>query len=77
MKRFLPDIKKSLLSLAILFMSVPLLAEDGYDLWLRYKLVDDQKLLVNYRNTIKGITIGDNSPTLFAAREVLQIGLYG
>ncbi|MGZ8525130.1 MAG: alpha-glucuronidase family glycosyl hydrolase, partial [Chitinophagaceae bacterium] len=50
---------------------------DGYDLWLRYKLVNDSKLLSAYRNTISGLTIKSNSPTLLATKEELENGLKG
>jgi alpha-glucuronidase len=57
--------------------SARLYAEDGYDLWLRYKTVTDGKLLLAYRNTISTITVAGESATLLAAKEELQNGLKG
>jgi alpha-glucuronidase len=69
--------KKTVLSFVLLFTSVHLPAEDGYDLWLRYKIINDQKLLTGYRNAINGININADSPVLFAAKEELENGLRG
>jgi alpha-glucuronidase len=51
--------------------------EDGYELWLRYKLIDDANLLEVYRAAIQRIVMKANSPTLQAAQEELQRGLRG
>jgi alpha-glucuronidase len=64
----------------LLFLSgvaTNLCAEDGYELWLRYKLVDNAKLLQQYRAAISGIVISRNSPTLAVATEELTKGLQG
>ena len=52
------------------------LAEDGYDLWLRYKPVDAVHR-VAYRATNEVLVIGASSPTLDAARDELVRGLTG
>ena len=70
-------IKQPALLFILLIASVCVRAEDGYDLWLRYKLVNDSKLLSTYRNSISGINIAGNSATLLAAKEELAIGLKG
>lgn len=60
-----------------LFFCQPLHAEDGYELWLRYPLVTDAKLLSHYREILQEIVIPDTSPTLRAARAELERGLGG
>lgn len=69
--------RSTVLLLALLLTSLLMRAEDGYDLWLRYKMVDDPKLLSGYKNTISGINITANSPTLLAVKEELTNGLKG
>jgi alpha-glucuronidase len=51
--------------------------EDGYDLWLRYRLVSNASLLADYRTTIRRLVVGGDSPTLRAARDELSTGLQG
>ena len=56
----------------------PLLrAEDGYQLWLRYKLVDDKALLGQYQAATAIIYFPGETPTLLAAKKELKIGLEG
>ena len=52
-------------------------SEDGYDLWLRYRLVDDAERLAEYRAAITQIVFDATSPTLIAARDELVRGLSG
>ena len=52
-------------------------AEDGYDLWLRYRLVADAARLQEYRGAIARIVVQGGSPTLAAARAELERGLTG
>ncbi len=61
----------------LLFLFLDLYAEDGYDLWLRYKLIEDPQLLSTYRKTIRGINMPADSPTLSVASEELKMGLIG
>jgi alpha-glucuronidase len=53
--------------------SRPSVAEDGYELWLRYRPVDADL----YPSLGMGVISGEESPTLKAAREELQRGLTG
>jgi alpha-glucuronidase len=69
--------KKFSLLFLYLLLAVLLHAEDGYDLWLRYHMVKDPRLLSLYRGTIKGIALNGTSPTLVVAKEELQRGLSG
>jgi alpha-glucuronidase len=77
LKHFISNSKKLILLFILLPASVYLQAEDGYDLWLRYKIIDNERLLTVYRNTISGITITGSSPTLLAAKKELEKGLKG
>jgi len=52
-------------------------AEDGYELWLRYRLVDDAARLREYRASITALVVRGSSPTLRAARDELTRGLPG
>lgn len=77
MKHFISNSKKLIALFILVPASFQLQAEDGYDLWLRYKTVNNVKLLATYRNTISGINITSDSPTLLAAKEELEKGLSG
>ena len=52
-------------------------AEDGYDLWLRYRLVADAQRLGEYRAALSHLVVEGDSPTLRAARDELTVGLHG
>jgi alpha-glucuronidase len=52
-------------------------AEDGYELWLRYRSVSDPQVLRSYRASITGVVMEGGSPTLRAARSELDRGLRG
>jgi alpha-glucuronidase len=51
--------------------------EDGYDLWLRYRLVSNASLLASYRASITRLVVEGSSPTIAAARDELVTGLRG
>lgn len=51
--------------------------EDGYELWLRYHLIEDADLLAAYRAAVQQIVFPAESPTLRVAREELIHGLAG
>jgi alpha-glucuronidase len=51
--------------------------EDGYDLWLRYRLVAAPSRLAEYRAAITHLVIPAASPTLAAARDELLTGFGG
>ena len=59
-------------------MVVPLAqAEDGYEMWLRYPPVAEQKLLKAYQKQLTQIVVEGESPTLSVAKAELQRGLSG
>ncbi len=49
--------------------------EDGYELWLRYPLIDNPEVLDAYRKAITQIIMDTPSPTLSAARDELTLAL--
>jgi alpha-glucuronidase len=51
--------------------------EDGYELWLRYRLVDDTVRRAEYRAAFAEIAVDAGSRTLQAARDELATGLRG
>ena len=51
--------------------------EDGYDLWLRYPLIDDAERLAEYRAAIQQVFFPVTTPTLIAARDEVLRGLSG
>lgn len=69
----------SLVTVALLWLlAAPLsgVAEDGYDLWLRYRPVEAE-WLTNYRAAVTGVIVGQESPTLRVAQSELTRGLSG
>jgi alpha-glucuronidase len=52
-------------------------AEDGYDMWLRYTPVADNKLRKAYQQQVTHILVEGDSPTLSVAAAELQRGLTG
>ncbi|SDF52976.1 alpha-glucuronidase family glycosyl hydrolase [Chitinophaga filiformis] len=69
--------RKTLLLLLSLCLAHLSHAEDGYNLWLRYKRIDDNKLLTSYRKTITAIQVVGQSPTMDAIKKELILGLNG
>ena len=68
---------KKLLFVLFLFVFVKTYAEDGYELWLRYKPVSDVKRLSEYQKQIKSLAVLGNTATIQAATEELNRGLSG
>ena len=60
-----------------MFAQRPLANEDGYDLWLRYRLVADSARLAEYRSSASQLVIASSSATMLAARGELTRGLAG
>ena len=80
----MPFLLKTFLAAVLLLTPVSVFAgtgddpvEDGYDLWLRYRPIDDQALLEHYRSAISGIHLPAESPTLEAVRGEIERGLGG
>ena len=71
---------RKILSTAFLFIVIPFtfgLAEDGYDLWLRYVPVKQKERLQQYRQSINEIVIHGQSATIDATREELTRAFNG
>jgi alpha-glucuronidase len=51
--------------------------ENGYELWLRYRLIENPEVLAAYQEALQAIVINANSPSLSAARDELERGLSG
>ena len=60
----------------LMLLAVPARAEDGYDLWLRYRPMD-AAALAQYRPQATAIVSEGASPSLNAARDELTRGLSG
>ncbi|MCJ8157912.1 alpha-glucuronidase family glycosyl hydrolase [Sphingomonas sp. LaA6.9] len=67
---------RALLVLAFLALAGPVRAEDGYDLWLRYRPVE-ASLQAQYRPMTTAIVAGGDSPTMRIAVAELRRGLGG
>ncbi|GLU54075.1 hypothetical protein Dfri01_35360 [Dyadobacter frigoris] len=60
------------------FFALPVKADDGYRLWLKYDLLKDEQLRKTYASTISSIVYeGEKSPVIQSATEELQLGLKG
>lgn len=55
----------------ILFPSIPLNAENGYDLWLRYSYIEDNELRKDYGQFLNNISISGKGETIKAIRNEL------
>ncbi|HTY10684.1 MAG TPA: alpha-glucuronidase family glycosyl hydrolase [Bacteroidota bacterium] len=65
-----------LLILSAVFIAQSM-ADDGYELWMKYKKVVDEKRLVEYQRHISSILLTDTSETCRIVREELENGLGG
>ena len=70
---------RRLLTLCVLLLvgSVAARADDGYELWLRYRLVSNATLRAEYQRAMSQLVVEGDSPTLTAARDELVRGLTG
>ncbi len=68
---------RSILIAFLLFLNVPLRAEDGYRLWLRYDRIENAGQLKAYSSVITSILTEKESPTLLVAQKELNLALQG
>jgi alpha-glucuronidase len=63
----------------VLFMTVSAesFAENGYELWMRYRNIEEKNLASTYINSIKNIQIDRSFPSLKAAADELTLALEG
>ena len=69
--------KKTTVLLLHLFLFVSLRAEDGYDLWLRYKPVENAKILKSYAASLQELVVYGNSATIQIAEAEMLRGVLG
>jgi alpha-glucuronidase len=70
-------LRKIIIALGSVLIFQPLVAEDGYRLWLRYDKIQNQALLESYRKQVTGWIVEGNTPVLNSAGMELQQGLTG
>lgn len=63
--------------LSLLLYALPVLAEDGYRLWLRYDKISNPTLLSTYQAQVTAVYAEGNSEVLNAAKEELTNGFSG
>ncbi len=69
--------KKMILLLFLLSSMISSMAENGYDLWLRYKMIDNKTLLEKYKTQVRSIFIEGESPTLSVIKTELITAMKG
>jgi alpha-glucuronidase len=67
--------KKALLILLFLTAWRFAYAENGYDLWLRYPAIKDQRLALQYKQALKQLVLCGNSAIIDAASKELEMAL--
>ncbi|MGS2764718.1 alpha-glucuronidase family glycosyl hydrolase [Sinomicrobium sp. M5D2P9] len=67
--------KITLLVLVVLFATGTSVANNGYDLWLQYRKIEDSGILTGYTKHIRSVYMEEGSETLNVAREELSLGL--
>jgi alpha-glucuronidase len=70
-------LKKFFITVSFISLSALVNAEDGYDLWMRYKKIEPVNLLTKYRNSIIAPVAIGTSATIIAAKTELENGLRG
>ena len=69
--------KTFILLTLLLGFTLPAQGEDGYEMWLRYQSLADQKLRKSYQQQLSSIVVEGTSPSLQVAVDELQRGLGG
>ena len=69
--------KKTCLFILFIFAGFFAIAENGYQLWLRYDMLKNEQQRNNYIKTIQGIYAEGSSATFTAIRDELTKGLSG
>jgi len=71
------SLKKQFLTISLLLLTIFAMAEDGYELWLRYKPVEDQSLLKQYRDQINDVVVFGQSENTAVIKSEIIAGLSG
>ncbi|MDX1936579.1 MAG: alpha-glucuronidase family glycosyl hydrolase [Flavihumibacter sp.] len=66
-----------LITTFFLFIGFTALAENGYELWLRYKKIENTQLLEQYKKQITAPVVTGSSPTLTVVKYELEKALEG
>ena len=61
----------------LLLITRPVIADDGYRLWLKYDLIQDAAKREEYARAAQFIAVNGNSPILRTAAQELKMGLQG
>jgi len=69
--------KNKFLLLIFFLCSLSALGETGYELWLRYKPVENTQLLQSYQKNTKAFVVTGSSATMNIIKEELTRGLHG
>jgi len=70
------SLQDMLFALCIVISVCPIVsADDGYDLWMSYKKLDDVRILKEYQQAFSSIVIQGDSDTLRVIREEVKKGL--
>ncbi|WP_460687369.1 alpha-glucuronidase family glycosyl hydrolase [Niabella aquatica] len=69
--------KKQILFIVLILLSYVIKAENGYDLWLRYRKIDDPSVLKKYHALTRGFSLPALTPALKIAGKELGAGLKG
>lgn len=74
--RILSSVKQTLvLMLLIAAYALPAPADDGYELWLKYRRIEDERLLQQYRQALACVALPGESKTIGIIRSELTRGL--
>ena len=60
---------------ALLLSASAVLADDGYELWLKYRKINDEQVLKQYRQAIECVVLAGESKTLGIVRDELKRSL--
>src|SRR5688572_13461877 len=66
----------TLAAACVVVLHLPIRAEDGYRLWMRYDALTKPEI-ERYLSTVGHVVLEGRSPTLDAARDELRIGMTG
>lgn len=64
-----------LICATLFFPDSTLLADDGYNLWMGYKQIEDKELLKHYQHAISSLLVSGKSETCRIIRDELKMGL--
>ena len=70
-------LQKTFFAIVMISFTTSLTAENGYDLWMRYKTIDNKELAIEYTKSIATISINESYPALKAAAKELRLAFDG